>query len=131
MNEPDGLPVPRVPDQPVVGIGDIGVSQRSVFLPHGVFPLAGTTWAVTDCSRVEERISTTGVILAIVTVWFTCLLGLLFLLMKERRVTGYIAVTVQGPSLHYTTQIPAGSATTHAWVVQQVNWARAQAAVAR
>jgi hypothetical protein len=46
-------------------------------------------------SHYEESVSTVGVVLAILFVSF-CLLGLLFLLMKDRRLAGYTQVTVQG-----------------------------------
>ena len=37
---------------------------------------------------------------------FFCLLGLLFLLMKEQYVTGYVEVRVTGEDLDHWTQVP-------------------------
>ncbi|MBZ4561573.1 hypothetical protein GBO17_20650 [Mycobacterium avium subsp. hominissuis] len=62
-------------------------------------------------------------------VWFR-LLGLLFLLMKDRRYAGYIQVTVQGSRFLHTTLIPAGPDAMMR-VTQEVNYARAVAATAR
>ncbi|PJN18021.1 hypothetical protein CG724_15770 [Streptomyces sp. CB02120-2] len=53
-----------------------------------------------------------------------CLLGLLFLLMKEKRTTGYIQVTVHSGGRHHSTMIPATDPNSYAWVMHQVNYAR-------
>ncbi|BAN33320.1 hypothetical protein MAHJHV45_23080 [Mycobacterium avium subsp. hominissuis] len=57
------------------------------------------------------------------------MLGLPFLLMKDRRYAGYIQVTVQGSRFLDTTLIPAGPDAMMR-VTQQVNYARAVAAAA-
>ena len=117
-------------DQPLASIGEIGVSQTSVWLPTGRHPIRGTTWLVTDMSRQEEKISTVGIVLAIVGMFLVCLFSLLFLLLKDKRTTGYIQVTVQGEGFHHATMIPASSAATFGQVTSQVNWARGLAAAA-
>ncbi len=58
-------------------------------------------------------------------------IGLPFLLIKERRTTGYIEVGVQGPGLYHVTQIPVGAPGQFGAVQAQVNWARGLAAIAR
>jgi hypothetical protein len=80
-------------------------------------------------SQYQESISTVGIVLAILFVWF-CLLGLLFLLMKDRRMVGYIQVTVQGSGFHHSTMIPATSPHSVMGVQQMVNYARSLAAAA-
>jgi hypothetical protein len=40
---------------------------------------------------------------------FACLLGLLFLLIKEDRMTGYVEVSVHSGNLFHVTQLPAQS----------------------
>jgi hypothetical protein len=75
------------PEQWLATIGDIAISQRWVLTPTGTYPIRGSVWTVTDMSHYEESVSTVGVVLAILFVWF-CLLGLLFLLMKDRRLGG-------------------------------------------
>jgi hypothetical protein len=79
-------------------------------------------------SHYQESVSAVGVVLAILFVWF-CLLGLLFLLMKDRRLVGYIQVTVQGNGFYHATLIPAGPQALM-WATQQVNYARSLAAAA-
>lgn len=91
--------------------------------------MRGTAWTVTDMSHYQESISTVGVVLCILFVWF-CLLGLLFLLMKDRRLVGYTQVTVQGNGFYHSTLVPAGGSQSLMWVTQQVNYARALAAAA-
>ena len=76
------------------------------------------------------EIATVGIVLAVVGMFVICILSLLFLLIKDRRTTGYIQVTVHGESFQYATMIPARSPATLAQVTQQVNWARSIAAAA-
>jgi hypothetical protein len=117
------------PEQWLATIGDIAFSQHWVLTPTGTHPMRGTAWTVTDMSHYQESISTVGVVLCILFVWF-CLLGLLFLLVKDRRLVGYTQVTVQGNGFYHSTLIPAGGSQSLMWVTQQVNYARALAASA-
>lgn len=78
-------------------------------------------------SYYQESISTAGIVLTILFVWF-CLLGLLFLLMKDRRLVGYIQVTVQGDGFYHSTMIPVVGPHSVLSVHQQVNYARGLAA---
>jgi hypothetical protein len=124
VNYPDGQP-----EQWLATIGDISISQHWVMTPTGPQPIRGSVWTVTDMSQYQESVSTAGVVLAILFVWF-CLLGLLFLLMKDRRYGGYIQVTVQGSGFYHSTLIPAGGLQSVMSVNQQVNYARSLAAAA-
>jgi len=117
MSEPGGT------DFPQASIGDIGVSQTSVFLPNGAYPIAGSSWQIADYSRTETKIPAWAIVCAVIFA-FACLLGLLFLLVKERTTTGYVQVTVSGPDFAHTTTIPAQSEQTVTAVTHQVNWAR-------
>ncbi len=114
------------PEQWLAAIGDIAISQHWVATPSGTFPIRGTVWTVTDMSHYQERISPVGIVLAILFIWL-CFLSLLFLLMKERTLTGYIQVTVQGSGFSHSTLIHPGGLPI---VTQQVNYARALAAAA-
>ncbi|MGV1005431.1 MAG: hypothetical protein ACOYEV_11845 [Candidatus Nanopelagicales bacterium] len=117
------------PESYVTAIGDISISPHWVNTPSGQFPLRGTTWTVTDLTQRNERIAPAGIILAILFIW-ACLLSLLFLLMKERSVSGYIQVTVHGSGFHHTTMIPAASEQTIWEITQSVNLVRSMAATA-
>ena len=122
IQRPDG-------GQTITEIGDIGVTANSVITPAGTFPLKGTQWIVTDQSRTVSKIPTVAIVLAIVFAIF-CLLGLLFLLMKEEATEGYVQVTVTNPEagLYHVASIPASSVGTYEFVTRQVNWARSLSA---
>jgi hypothetical protein len=109
----------------VVAIGDVTVTSDSVLVPRGRFPLAGTTWMVQDSTRIIKRSPRYAVALA--AVFAIVLVGLLFLLIKERRYAGFVLVTVVGPGLYHSVTFPPGPAST-AHVAGLVNRARALAA---
>jgi hypothetical protein len=122
----------RLPDrveQPLLTIGNISVSQNWVVVPTGFYKLRGTNWTVQDSTQVTETIPVYAIVLAVIF-FFVCLLGLLFLLIKERRYTGFIAVTVVGEGLFHSVQLPPGPQNA-AWATHEVNRARALAAMAR
>ena len=56
-------------------------------------------------------------------------IGLLFLLMKEKRYTGFVTITVTGMGLYHSVQFPAAQHT-GAWAADMVGRARAIAASA-
>ncbi|MEV6418194.1 hypothetical protein [Streptomyces sp. NPDC051662] len=113
---------------PLVSIGDITVVGDSIITPSGTLPLRGAVWNATDMSRTEEKIPTHAIILAIVFFVF-CLLGLLFLLMKEKTTTGFIQVTVTSGGKHHATMIPANNAGTFQMVMGQISYARSISAM--
>lgn len=80
-------------------------------------------------SSLQESISAIGVILCIVFIWL-CLLGLLFLLMKDQKLTGYVQVTVQGSGFYHQTFVPVRGPDTFIKVNQMVNYARSLSVVA-
>ncbi|MFT3899568.1 MAG: hypothetical protein QM728_04875 [Gordonia sp. (in: high G+C Gram-positive bacteria)] len=120
-------PYPQQPydlGQPVVTIGDITCTSTEVITPSGTFPIAGSQWSVTDMSMTYEKISTLGIVLAVVLLW-ACLLSLLFLLMKDRVTTGCIQVIVRGANgEQHVTTIPATSPATMMDVSSRVNYVR-------
>ncbi|MEU7280211.1 hypothetical protein AB0A69_15705 [Streptomyces sp. NPDC045431] len=120
-------PYPPVPTggagAPLLSIGDITVLPDSIVTPAGTMPLKGAVWNATDMSRTEERIPTHAVVLAVVFAVF-CLLGLLFLLMKEKQTVGFIQVTVSSGGRYHSTMIPATGPETFPLVMGQLNYAR-------
>jgi hypothetical protein len=113
--------------QPLTSIGDITITQTEVITPAGRFPIKGSIWTVNDMTQTSESTPAYAIILAVLGFLF-CLIGLLFLLIKERRVTGYVQVTVQGNGVFHSTMIPARGYQTAQQVMQQVNYARSLAA---
>ena len=121
--------VPSLPNEPtLVTIGDIAATQTSVITPAGRFPIKGSVWTVSDMSRTEQSTPTWAVVVAILIFWWTCLLGLLFLLVKETKTTGHVQVTVQAGGSYHATQLPVSSRAFVPQIHQQVDYARSLAA---
>ncbi|MFI8961270.1 hypothetical protein ACIGO8_04065 [Streptomyces sp. NPDC053493] len=127
---PAGVPVPpqygAVPPgggAPLLALGDITIVGDQIVTPAGTMPLKGAVWNAMDMSRTEEKIPTVAIVLAIVFA-LLCLIGLLFLLMKEKQTTGFIQVTVTSGGRHHATMIPATGPDTIHWVMGQLNYAR-------
>ena len=91
--------------------------------------MAGSVWTVQDNSYMQQNVSVAGVILCIIFVWF-CLLGLLFLLMKDQKLGGYVQITVQGKGFHHQTFVPVYGPDTFMEVNRTVNYARSLSAQA-
>ncbi|MGY3680258.1 hypothetical protein [Streptomyces sp. TE33382] len=112
---------------PMLSFGDITVMNDSIVTPSGTMPLKGAVWTATDMSRTEEKIPPVAIVLAIVFA-LLCLIGLLFLLMKEKKTTGFIQVTVTSGGRHHSTMIPAMGPETFPMVMAQLNTARSMSA---
>lgn len=124
-----GMPTPAYPMAAPGGagagftIGDISVAGDQIITPSGSMPLRGAMWNATDFSRTEEKIPAHAIVLAVIFFLF-CLLGLLFLLMKEKKTTGYIQITVTSGGRHHSTMLPATDAMSYQRVMAQINYAR-------
>lgn len=90
-------------------IGDIGVTPEYVVTPNGAGPLRGSQWIVRDLTSVSTRIPPYAIVLAVIFFLF-CLLGLLFLLIKEQTIQGYVEVSVRSGDVYHVTQLPISSA---------------------
>ncbi len=116
------------PYEPIrVQIGDIACTDTQVHTPVGTYPLAGTFWTVTNHTMLTESIPAYAIVLTIIFFVF-CLLGLLFLLIKERRLTGSVQVSVQGPGFSYSSYIPVGNEKAIYQISTSVDWIRAHVA---
>jgi hypothetical protein len=106
---PSGLvPAAPQPEPFLLNIGDIHVSPHWVVTPSGTAPLAGAQWFFLDQSRTERKIPTWAIVLAIVFA-LACLLGLLFLLVKEDVTAGWVQVSVRAGDLTHVTHVPVTS----------------------
>ncbi|WP_327304990.1 hypothetical protein OG730_16630 [Streptomyces sp. NBC_01298] len=121
---PEPMPAPMGYPAAGLSLGDITIAGDQIITPSGTMPLRGAIWNATDFSRTEEKIPAHAIVLAVIFFLF-CLLGLFFLLMKERRTTGYIQITVNSGGRHHSTMIPAVDPGTYMWVMSQLNQARA------
>jgi hypothetical protein len=128
----DGVPAAPIPHRQfpayLLTVGDIGVTNDLVVTPNGQGPLRGSQWIVNDMSRTDTRIPPYAIVLAVVFA-LLCLLGLLFLLIKEPVTTGYVQVSVRTGSLTHMTQIPVSDPQQVMWIRQQV--AQAQTLASR
>jgi hypothetical protein len=121
---PQSLPLQALPAGPVlVTVGDISVEQFRIVTPAGVLPTRGTNWSAMDMSRTEEKIPAWAIVLAIIF-FLACLLGLLFLLVKERKTTGFVQVTVQYGNRSHNTHVGVSSPDQVGDVLARVNFAR-------
>lgn len=127
---PEFRPATSSPMEPtLVTIGDIGVTPSAVITPSGTRPVGEVQWMFTDMSRTTQAIPTWAVVCTIVFFIF-CLLGLLFLLVKETRTEGYVQVVVQGSKFVHTAQLPVFSIAQVADYNARVNYARSVSAAA-
>lgn len=110
-----------------VRLCDIACTDSQVLTPFGSYPLRGTSWSVTNQTYVTDSIPAWAIVLAIVFFIFR-LLGLLFLLVKERRVNGAVQVGVQGPGFSYSTYIPVYNEVAVFQVSNSVDMIRTQVA---
>jgi len=123
--------MPPATDEPVlVTVGDIACTPHWVITPNGTLPIAGSTWTVSNQTTTTERIPAYAIVLAIIFFLF-CLLGLLFLLIKERTMHGYVTVTVQSPAGYHATQVPVASVAQVADTEARVHYIRSLVAAAR
>jgi uncharacterized membrane protein YeiB len=120
---------PDATDPIVLTIGDIGVTRNWVVTPNGTARVGGSQWIARDMTRTESKIPTWAIVLAVVFA-LVCLLGLLFLLAKEKHTTGYVEVSVQAGNLVHATQIPVSSQYQVAQIRQHVSQAQTLAAAA-
>lgn len=93
---------------PLVRLGNVHATDQWIVTPAGSWPLAQTNVTSVDQTSTTTHTPTWAVVMVIVFIWFF-LLSLLFLLAKERRVGGYVAVHIQCGPESYTEQVPVSS----------------------
>lgn len=120
---------PQPPPQPepaLVTIGDIIVTNNWVLTPSGQRPRREVAWSVTPMYQTSQVIPSWAIVCAILFFVF-CLLGLLFLLVKEERTTGQMQVTAQAPGFLHVCYVPVYSMAQVHDVVARVDYVRALA----
>ncbi|HET9172478.1 MAG TPA: hypothetical protein VFN97_23835, partial [Actinospica sp.] len=117
------------PGQVLVTIGDIVCTSTTVITPSGQAPVGSVVWSYTDMSRTSRNIPTWAIVCAIIFFFF-CLLGLLFLLVKEDRTEGSVQVVVQGPGFLHQVQLPVASVIQVQDYAARVSYARSLSASA-
>ena len=111
--------------------GDIAVSRYWVVTPTGAVPIAGTRWVCRDNTHVQRVMPGYAVVLCVLFI-LVCFLGLLFLAIREDRITGTMEVTVTGDDgFFHMVSIPVRSVAQVAGVRQSVAHAQTIAGALR
>lgn len=106
----------------LVTVGDIHLTQDWVVTPRGSVPAPEAQFIAQDCSVTTRVIPGWAVLFAILGFLFF-LLGLLFLLVREERTTGFVQVQVVAPGWQYVTQIPVSNRAQVADLLARVTYA--------
>jgi hypothetical protein len=113
---------PRQPTQYLVSIGNIHATQHHVVTPGGTWPLADVNVGTTDQTATTTHTPAWAIVMVVLFIWFF-LLSLLFLLARETRIQGFVAVTVYGPNgQSYIEHLPVWSAEARADVFNRVTY---------
>lgn len=122
-----GLPA----DPPILlSIGHVHVTEHFVITPAGTWPLADVNVTTVDQTAVTTHTPGWAIVMVIVFIWFF-LLSLLFLLAKERRMGGWVAVHIQAGPYSYTEQVPIRAEYQRMEVFNKVHFLQAQIGRAR
>jgi hypothetical protein len=119
---------PSAPEQVLMQLGDMTITNSTVHTPAGPIPLRGSQWLVQDHWTTEQKIPTWAIVLAIVGFFCLTVFSLLFLLAKETIYHGVVTVTVTNGGRQYAVQLPVGSHQHVQHYHQQVNYLRSIAA---
>jgi len=93
----------------LVAIGRVWANDRSLVTPVGTFDLRDVTVTAYDQSREERFIPGWAIVMTIITFFFF-FLGLLFLLVRDTRVSGHVVVQFStGTQMVHAEHIPIGS----------------------
>ena len=90
------------------------MTADSVVTPMGTAPVGHVGFSFTDMSRTTQSIPAWAIVCAILFFLF-CLLGLLFLLVKEERTQGWVQIVVQGPRLLHHVRATTGRLAIKSW----------------
>jgi len=107
----------------LVTIGDIVVTQNWVVTPTGTMPRSDISWSATPMYQTTREIPTWAIVCTVIFFFF-CLLGLLFLLVKEERTNGHIQVVAQASGFVHSCYIPVTSLAQVQDVMARVDYAR-------
>ena len=112
---------PIEPAAPVylVRIGNISATKDWIVTPAGALPCTSTNVSAADQTSTTTHTPAWAIVLVIVFIW-SFFLSLLFLLAKETRVVGYVAITLQSGEQAYTEHVPVNSAAQGAEVFNRV-----------
>lgn len=105
--------------QHLLSIGNVHVTERDVMTPAGSWPLTQVNVTTADQTSTTTHTPAWAIVMTVLFIWFF-LLSLLFLLARETRVMGYVAIHIQSGARSYTEQVPVNSAQQRADVLNRV-----------
>lgn len=114
----------------LLSIGHIQVTEQHVMTPAGTWPLAEVNVTTSDQTRVSTHTPGWAIAMVVIFIWFF-LLSLLFLLAKDSRMGGFIAVHIQAGNYSYTKQVPVSNELQRADVFNRVHFLQTQIGRAR
>lgn len=118
---PMSMSMPPAAGPELVRIMNISATAEHVITPVGSWPLAQINVTSTDQTSTTTHTPAWAIVMTILFIWFF-LLSLLFLLARQTRVSGYIAIYIQAGSQSYTEQVPVYSAVQRADVLNRVTY---------
>jgi hypothetical protein len=104
---------------PLVSIGNVHITEQYVITPAGSWPLEQVNVTTTDQTSTTTHTPAWAIVMVILFIWFF-LLSLLFLLARETRISGFVAVHIQAGGYSYTEQVQVYSAVQRADVLNRV-----------
>jgi hypothetical protein len=106
----------------LVTIGAIGATPEFAVTPGGSWHLADVNVSAHDQTSTTTHTPGWAIVMTVITVWFF-LLGLLFLLARERRTQGFVAVQLWASNgQSYTEHIQVWTEQQRADVLNRVNY---------
>lgn len=139
-----GRNYPLEPGNYMAQIGDVAVYERVIITPMGTWPMMGSQWLLAQQPHLVRKTSTFGVVctviscvLAALTFWWTCGLGLLFLFglffLKDKVsvLEGPAIIVIRSGHNIYQAQEFIQSPNQLPWLINKVNYCQAIAASAR
>jgi hypothetical protein len=113
------------PGPTLVQLGNVTANEAWVVTPVGTWPIAEVNVTTVDQTNSTSHTPAWAIVLVVVFIWFF-LLSLLFLLAREVRVGGYIAIHISARNGQtYTEQVPVYSAQQRADVFARAGYLQA------
>lgn len=117
-------PLPQ-PGPTLVHVGNVTANDAWVVTPAGTWPIADVNVTTVDQTTTTTHTPAWAIVMVVVFIWFF-LLSLLFLLAREVRVGGYVAIHIAARNGQtYTEQVPVYSAQQRADVFARAGYLQA------
>jgi hypothetical protein len=116
---------PGAPEQVLARIGEITVTNTTIYTPVGSCPLQGSRWQAQDQWIANQRTPVWAILCAVFGFCLLTVFSLLFLLAKETVYTGVIHVTVSNGAFMYSARVPVFNQQSAQHVHNQLNFVRA------